>query len=189
MDADETFVLLLLADSALPTGAFVASSGLESYCAHGFPALFSSPQHALLHFVRQSLATYAHSTLPYVADAHCVVSAAKARPDGDITLSTLLGLDQLFHASTLNQVTRRASTSQGVALLTLLSKGLSAPHIDAHLSSSSSIPAHLSSLVDEFKSLVRRQSTPGHLPVCWGIITAALGLSLGSHPVLCPPSE
>ncbi|EPQ30228.1 uncharacterized protein PFL1_02344 [Pseudozyma flocculosa PF-1] len=32
----ETYLLLLLSDSNLPTGGFVASSGLESYHAHGF---------------------------------------------------------------------------------------------------------------------------------------------------------
>ena len=40
-------------------------------------------------------------------------------------------------------------------------------------------------LIDAYKLLVRKGSVPGHLAVCWGIITAALGLALGtSHPTL-----
>jgi len=34
-DERETYLLLLLSDSNLPTGGFVASSGLESFYAHG----------------------------------------------------------------------------------------------------------------------------------------------------------
>lgn len=185
MDDDgdgETYIQLVLADSSLPTGSFVASSGLESYFKHGFAALFPSPEHALVTFVRQSLATYARSALPFVTDAHRVASAAKC---SHTALSSLLTLDKLYEASNLNHVARRASTAQGVALLTLFSKGLSPPPIHADvfkdappLCQPSSL---LSSLVDEFKLFVRREETPGHLPVCWGILTATLGLSLGSH--------
>jgi len=40
-------------------------------------------------------------------------------------------------------------------------------------------------LIDAYKLLVRKGSVPGHLAVCWGIITAALGLALGeSQPTL-----
>jgi len=34
-------------------------------------------------------------------------------------------------------------------------------------------------LIDAYKLLVRKGSVPGHLAICWGIITAALGLALG----------
>ena len=185
MDDDgngEMFIQLVLADSNLPTGSFVASSGLESYFKHGFAGLFSSPEHALVTFIRQSIATYARSALPFVTDAHRIASAAKC---GQAALSSLLALDQLYEASNLNHVSRRASTTQGVALLTLFSKGLSTPPIHADLfkgvPSLSQPSSLLSGLVDEFKLLVRREETPGHLPVCWGILTAALSLSLGSH--------
>jgi urease accessory protein len=181
-DDDETFILLVLSDSSLPTGSFVASSGLESYFKHGFPSLFPSSEHALVSFIRQSLPTYARSALPFVTDAHRIISAAK---DSYTTLTRLLALDQLYEASNLNHVARRASTSQGVALLTLFSKGLSKPPIHADIFKDGSSPSQqsslLSSLVGEFKLLVRREETPGHLPVCWGVLTGALDLSLGSH--------
>lgn len=181
-DDDETFILLVLSDSNLPTGSFVASSGLESYFKHGFASLFPSSEHTLVSYIRQSLPTYARSALPFVTDAHRVISATK---DSKTALNRLLALDQLYEASNLNHVARRASRSQGVALLTLFSKGLSKPPIHADIFKDEPSPSQqsslLSSLVDEFKLLVRREETPGHLPVCWGILTGALGLSLGSH--------
>ena len=36
-------------------------------------------------------------------------------------------------------------------------------------------------LIDAYKLLVRKGSVPGHLAICWGIITAALGLALGTY--------
>ncbi|KIL70281.1 hypothetical protein M378DRAFT_156379 [Amanita muscaria Koide BX008] len=175
---DETYILLLLSDSNLPTGSFVASSGLESFFKHGFASLFPTTEHALIDFIRQSLASYAHSALPFVADAHCVLSSAKdSESILDETIHKLLSLDQLYEASTLNHVTRRASTAQGVALLALYSKAFCTPS-ELLCSVPSQSPTFTSKLIDEFKLLVRREETPGHLPVCWGILTAALGLSL-----------
>ncbi|KAG6885601.1 hypothetical protein C0993_012348 [Termitomyces sp. T159_Od127] len=173
MDDDEAYVLLLLADSNLPTGAFVASSGLESFLAHGFAA-----PSAVLGFVQHSLAAYARSALPFVADAHRVLCAFKAAPCVDDSLRDLAALDGLYDAMTLNHVARRASQAQGVALLTLYSKGLAPPP-----AASAGAPgaAHLSALLDAFKLSIRRGDTPGHLPVCWGALTAALGLSLGTE--------
>ncbi|KAK7054882.1 hypothetical protein VNI00_003345 [Paramarasmius palmivorus] len=68
---------------------------------------------------------------------------------------------------TLNHVARRASQSQGVALLTLYTKSFASnTNIDA------------ANLVADYKLMIRREEAPGHLPICWGILTAALGLSL-----------
>ena len=69
----------------------------------------------------------------------------------------------------INHVARRASRAQGVALLTLYAKGL-APPTDGEL---------LGHALDQYKLRVRREEAPGHLPVCWGALTAALGLPLG----------
>jgi hypothetical protein len=67
----ETFILLVLSDSNLPTGSFVASAGLESYVKHGFPSPpISSASERIIDFVRDSLASYAKSALPFVSDAH-----------------------------------------------------------------------------------------------------------------------
>ncbi|KAH7887517.1 UreF-domain-containing protein [Phlebopus sp. FC_14] len=171
---DETFVLLLLADSNLPTGSFVASSGLESYATHGCLSIAAPDANAAktrtdgtLAFVRDSLHSYAHSALPFVSDAHRVVFAVTDTVEQP--LASLIALDALYEAMTLNHVARRASTAQGVALLTLYAKAF-APD--------STSPSAAASLVDNLKLAIRRGETHGHLPVCFGVLTAALGLSL-----------
>ena len=174
---DQTFILLLLSDGNLPTGSFVASSGLESYLKHGFASSNTDPT---ITFLRDSLETYARSALPFVSDAHSVVGQVRQEYSddeeqlGDV-LTDLVALDELYHATTLNHVARRASQAQGVALLTLYTKSFSRPE-----SSGWSKEDHrLSHLIDRLKLLVRRGETHGHLPICWGILTGALGLSLG----------
>lgn len=164
---DDEYVLLLLADSNLPTGSFVASSGLESYNTHGF--LAHPHGAALLAFIHDSLHSYAHTALPVVSDAHRVVALVDLRDP----IPALMSLDAFYESITLNHVARRASTSQGVALLTLYTKAFAPP--DTH---------PLASLVDQLKLAVRRGDTHGHLPLCWGVLTGALGLSLGVYLVL-----
>lgn len=39
----------------------------------------------------------------------------------------------------------------------------------------------LEAFVSDLKLDVRRGETFGHLPVCWAVLTAALGLSCGMH--------
>ncbi|KAL1946465.1 hypothetical protein VTO73DRAFT_14569 [Trametes versicolor] len=197
MDSDhEAYILLLLSDSNLPTGAFVASAGLESYVAHGFFTDFASPSDAppldkmdhTISFLRDSLSTYAHSALPFVLDAHLIVeealeeSEASAEATADRAVERLRELDELYETMTLNHVARRASKSQGVALLTLFSKGFSKPRLFRQLqpaepSRVSEREARATILVDRLKLLVRREETHGHLPICWGLLTAALELS------------
>lgn len=183
----ETYVLLVLSDSNLPTGSFVASAGLESYVKHGFPPPPISPE-STTNFVRDSLASYAKSAIPFVSDAHRSVEkfALEDNEDDDgkppDILRILIELDDLYQAMTLNHVARRASTAQGVALLTLYTKAFSCP------TSVVSFPAvgtrrhkiQMAKLVDEFKLKIRREEVAGHLPICWGILTAALGLRRGT---------
>ncbi|KAF7352519.1 hypothetical protein MVEN_01216900 [Mycena venus] len=192
---DETNLLLLLSDSNLPTGAFVASSGLESFLKHGFgfapPLNLTQPQSTtnlkldtIATFIRDSLATYAPSALPFVSDAHTAVTqlrCAEIDIDQERALRVLCELDGLYECMTLNHVARRASKAQGVALLSLYSKGFSRPPGPAFSyvvpgSSEEAMPR----LVDAFKLMVRRgdRDAHGHLPVCWGVLCAALGLSL-----------
>lgn len=176
----DEYVLLLLADSNLPTGSFVASSGLESYNTHGFLAPPQST--SLLGFVHDSLHSYARSALPVVSDAHRIVAPLSTSPTESVRdpLAALMTLDAFYESITLSHVARRASTSQGVALLTLYSKAFAPP-----LSSSDAHPA--ASLIDQLKLAVRRGDTHGHLPLCWGVLTAALQLSLG--PCLPLPED
>ncbi|KAI0700581.1 hypothetical protein BC835DRAFT_1411928 [Cytidiella melzeri] len=196
MDSEEeAYILLLLSDANLPTGSFVASAGLESYVAHGFFTTAGDMNgkgkdklECLVDFMRDNLSTYARSALPFVSDAHLVVQktikqqlAAEERPEN--ALHTLLALDCLYESTTLNHITRRASTTQGVALLSLHSKGFSTPRI--YSTAQEAAPGvmvdnsrDITVLVDKLKLTIRRQETPGHLPICWGVLTAALGLSL-----------
>ncbi|KZP31861.1 urease accessory protein UreF [Athelia psychrophila] len=171
-DDAENYILLLLSDSNLPTGSFVASSGLESHVKHGFG---SSPT-STIDFVEASLATYAHSALPFASDAHLVVESFAKDAGDQETLEQLQKIDDLYESMTLNHVARRASRAQGVALLTLYSKGFAPPSLNG--ATPDPHGSRLLALANELKMRVRRNETPGHLPVCWGVLTAALGLSL-----------
>ncbi|KAI5121152.1 hypothetical protein M0805_007150 [Coniferiporia weirii] len=207
-DATESYIMLILADGNLPTGSFVASSGLESYIKHGFSRASSSSSsssspaarsnQAVIDFTQDNLKTYARSALPFVSDAHIAVSEYRAKlevldsgsaavnaVDADearrSALGRLLSLDELYHSMTLNDPTRRASKAQGVALLTLFSKGFSKPVLVTPVAEENPFSATeqaLTRLVDDLKLQIRREDAHGHLPVCWGVLTAALGMSL-----------
>ncbi|KAJ4479226.1 hypothetical protein J3R30DRAFT_2735477 [Lentinula aciculospora] len=200
MDNDETYLLLLLSDSNLPTGSFVASSGFESYIKHGFgtadagDSRTGNKMNKTIVFMHNSINAYARSALPFMSDAHRIVqgivrSAEYSRDsEKDLepeeylkeTLQKIQQVDDLYDVMTLNHVTKRASKSQGVALLTLYSKGFSSP---LHPSSSSDVKKAtvdytMASLVAKYKTCIRSECAPGHLPICWGILTGALGLTL-----------
>jgi len=203
MDSDdETYILLLLADSNLPTGSFVASSGLESYVTHGF----WSNKSTIIDFVRDSLTGYAHTALPFVSDAHRIITAYAASKNPlsteelDGAIKKLLALDDLYEATTLNHVARRASKAQGIALLALYSKGFSRPtFLSCSVEEATFIhEKRLSSLLDKYKGLIRAEDFPGHFPICWGMLTGALKLTLGQSLIIlrskyvqssyiCPP--
>lgn len=171
-DDAEQFIVLLLSDGNLPTGSFVASSGLESYAKHGFRADSSE---SVLDFVRYNLDSYANSALAFVNDTHDCVSEALEHESFETCFEDILQLDSLYETMTLNHVTRRASKAQGVALLTLLSKGFKQPVWIKEKEKDIQVSAF--AFVDNLKSEIRRDVTPGHLPVCWGILTAILRLS------------
>ncbi|KAI0027593.1 urease accessory protein UreF [Vararia minispora EC-137] len=173
-DRDDGFLLLLLSDANLPTGSFVASSGFESHVTHAFPS-------DVLPFLRDSVSTYARAALPFARDAHRVLAAFLAASLSEqAALDALETLDALYDASTLNHVARRASRAQGVALLTLYSRGFTRPPALPAPSDSDSerrTQSALVALVDRLKLRVRRENSPGHLPVCWGVLAGALGLA------------
>ncbi|EKM59272.1 uncharacterized protein PHACADRAFT_86419 [Phanerochaete carnosa HHB-10118-sp] len=191
---DEAYILLLLSDGNLPTGAFVASAGLESFVTHGFmtpsgvtPGRKKDKLEYTIEFIRDNLTSYARTASPFVSDAHVLVQeevalAAASGFEGSMadTMLRLQALDGLYEATTLNHVTRRASKTQGVALLSLYSKGFTKPSVVRRTEDAreNDIDIRLGSLVDEFKVAIRREETHGHLPICWGVLTAALGLSI-----------
>lgn len=182
---EETYLLLLLADGNLPTGSFIASAGLESFVTHGFFGGLTGNLGNTVNFIRDSVATYARSALPFVTDVHGVVSKVVA--DGyavdleeplDRACDEIKVLDDLHEAMTLNHIAKRASKSQGVALLTLYTKGFSPPTL-VSIKKTTGRGAFFGRLVDRYKLKVRKEEVQGHLPICWGILTAALGISLG----------
>lgn len=185
IDDDQAYLLLLLADGNLPTGSFVASSGLESFIAHGFFSGSTDNLTNTMDFIRDSVATYARSALPFVADTHSAVikmiaDGCAADPEGSIdrACEEIRTLDDLYEAMTLNHVAKRASKSQGVALLTLYMKGFSPP-TSLPIKQVTMRDALVGKLVDRYKLRIRKGEVQGHLPVCWGILTATLNVSLG----------
>ncbi|PKI85543.1 hypothetical protein MVES1_000103 [Malassezia vespertilionis] len=76
----EDYVMLILSDSNLPTGGFIASAGLESYYSHGFMTYDQKPgvptQQTLtersVDFVEFSLGNYVTSVLPYIHAAQLI---------------------------------------------------------------------------------------------------------------------
>ena len=187
-DDKESYLLLLLSDANLPTGSFVASAGLESTAAHALFRVPGPPGSDILAFLRSSVDTYARSALPFARDAHRVaaayVSGEPPEPDLDAALVALTKLDALYDASTLNHVARRASCAQGAALLTLYTRGFTRPALLPSLVADDD-ENRAAALVAALKLRVRRgepDAPVGHLPVCWGVLTGALGLTVGEHP-------
>lgn len=173
----ERFLLLLLADSNLPTGGFIASSGYESYVQHG---LLVAPDTAgkaagVLQFIEKSLDSYARLNLPFFSAAHDALSSLQQESSSPASLQQALHrikqVDRSFESMVLNHVARRASTAQGVALLTLYERSFSDPEDTADAAKA---------LVEQLRAGIKTGEISGHLPVGFGVITGALGLSLGT---------
>ena len=169
----------------------------------------SPPGSDILAFLRNAVDTYARSALPFARDAHRVAAAYadKQMPDLDEALAAISRLDALYDASTLNHVARRASCAQGAALLTLYVKGFSRPQLmmsESVAATTTNVPDAGGPIIDDddddgdddddsererragaliaaLKVRLRRgeADTPGHLPVCWGVLAGALGLTVG----------
>lgn len=205
-----------LSDSALPTGGFVASSGLESFLQHGFlvPSFVPSgpsasiaatgselPQFSLITFLQQSLISYSHLNLPFFRDAHNEVwEVRQTEQEGDAVrleqaVERIIALDTSLEAMLLNHVTRRASKAQGIALLTLYGRAFASPLQTRRAAETTNIAIdeqiakhqRMTSLVEALKAASRRPvKLQGHLPICFAVVCAALGLSLGrpQHSVM-----
>jgi len=188
-DDKESYLLLLLSDANLPTGSFVASAGLESTAAHALFHVPGPPGSDILAFLRSSVDTYARSALPFARDAHRITAAyTSGETELDTALTALTRLDALYDASTLNHIARRASCAQGAALLTLYTRGFTRPALLLLLPNDGEEEEEDRGavLVAALKLLVRRGEPDApvwHLPVCWGVLTGALGLTVerGAH--------
>jgi len=105
-------------------------------------------------------------------------------------LKDLKKLDGVYHSLTLNHVARRASTTQGIALLTLYSKAFSSPldfgvgfgikpQSQTDLREQETRRKRVGKVIDETKRRIRLGDMKGNLSICWGIFSAALGLNRG----------
>ncbi|KAI9887810.1 MAG: hypothetical protein M1823_000332 [Watsoniomyces obsoletus] len=163
--------LLLLSDSALPLGSFAFSSGLESYLAH-------HPQSRNLasfdHFLHLSLSSLASTALPYVLAGY--------RSPG-----ILLTLDNDFDASLPCTVARRASITQGKALL-----GIWHRSFRGHVVTCQGVD-HAAEAIAAMDVLRRSSSSTkgpnaddggyvlspsAHFPPLWGVVTRLMNLTL-----------
>lgn len=139
-----THFLLLLADSALPLGAFAFSSGLESYIAHHRHHHHAHAAHPKQQrrpaatasfdtvFLPLSVASYAATTLPFLLAAH-------RNP------AELAALDDTLDAAVVCTVGKRASVAQGRALLGLWERSF---YASSSSSSSPGGPCNTSSCCD-----------------------------------------
>ena len=180
------WILWQLCDSALPTGGFISSNGLEAVFQMG---AFSWKQESsceqenetsLWDFLVGSLDSTAALSLPilgklsdqrteptsaFAIDPTPVnITAAESSTVEQEWIDADCQLDALLRSNT---VARRCSKTQGTGFLTAaLKSGFLAD------------PQHIRSLT-EFKRLIRRQETPGHFCVIFYVTTKYLGMSMG----------
>ena len=164
-NSPSSHALLLLSDSALPLGSFAFSSGLESHLAH-HPFRFHTPIQPFLSLALQTLAT---TTVPYLL-------AAYRDP------SRLQELDDTLDASILCHVTRRASTAQGRALLTVWERAFCGT-----VGEGNEEREVLTALLVELKKVISRptpevgnaQTTAfGHFAPIWAVVTRAMEIPI-----------
>ena len=160
--------LLILSDSALPLGSFAFSSGLESFLAHNKQKQTSSyaRQQAFDVFLEHSLANVASTALPYVLAAfHDPLSLEE--------------LDNDFDASTPCTVARRASISQGRAMLGIWERALSGSAVSGLDSQTAAreLTVFASSMKSAKPDAFGLQMN-GHFPPLFGVACRALGLTV-----------
>lgn len=167
--APSLHALLLLSDSALPLGSFAFSSGLESFLAHRRQPTASQKTSAFSSFLDESLENLATTALPYVLSAY-----------HDPTL--LPDLDNDLDASTPCTVARRASITQGKALLTIWERALSNAVSSASSSESAAAAAAITTFASTAKTSKPSATSPlqhlnGHFPPLFGAVAFALNLT------------
>ncbi|UZJ53970.1 hypothetical protein CBS101457_003290 [Exobasidium rhododendri] len=179
-DSEAEYLILLLTDSNLPTGGFVASSGLESYYAHG---LLRPGVEGLLQFIRLTLETYSNNSAAFLLGTHRLIASHVSNFDKShdaelvaqrrqALLDDICQLDEHYHSMTLNHVAQRASKAQGIALLTLFTKSFSTTATSNTLHG-----PECSQIIRQLKADIRADASHGHLPICWAAFTACLGIN------------
>ncbi|KAI8887412.1 urease accessory protein UreF [Backusella circina FSU 941] len=150
-----SWLLYILTDSALPTGGFVASSGLEASFQAGLVDNTSLPA-----FVKSSTHNYACNT-------NCFVRAGYEAPDQEDPMAYLEEYDGICDAvMAANTVARRASLAQGMAMLTL------------YLKCFSENSEYDIQTIKAWKKLIRGEKVDGHFAICFGLICRYLNVDL-----------
>ncbi|WWD18954.1 hypothetical protein CI109_103411 [Kwoniella shandongensis] len=162
----------------------------------------------VVEFARAEVGNYGNTTGGFVRASWEMVDQAlrlrkgkgKERPMGgrvegeeevvDWVVGRIAALDRYHEATLLSHVARRSSKAQGVAMLTLFTRGLSRPvglyHNDEDQgedlgeseSESEQLEGIAKDIVDQYKKVIRKGEAPGHLAICFGVMTRVLGLSL-----------
>ncbi|KAG9019463.1 hypothetical protein FRB90_001937 [Tulasnella sp. 427] len=145
---------------------------------------------ATIRFLQDSVQSYGRSALPFVGTVHGILEKGNSDSGARDDFQEILRLDALYESMTLNHVARRASKAQGVALLTLYSKVSSISYrkkLNNYVQGFSEplwipkgrspLSQSMTTLVDRLKVEIRRGKSPGHLPICWAVLAAALGLT------------
>lgn len=98
----------------------------------------------------------------------------------DDTIDRIRRLDADLEAMLLNHVARRASKAQGIALLALYSRAFANEQAGSTSAQEDPIQIQLDGFMEKLKMASRGRSATihGHLPICFPVLCAALGLSL-----------
>ncbi|KAG1378972.1 hypothetical protein G6F61_005363 [Rhizopus arrhizus] len=152
-----SWLLYILTDSALPTGGFVSSSGLEASYQAGLVDNTNLPA-----FVSSS----AHN---FASNSNCFVRAGYEAVDHSDPLEFLSDCDATCDAVTAaNAVAKRASLAQGIAMLTLFLKCFS----------DTSDQKDNVQMVKSWKNRIRAEKADGHFAICFGLICRCLKVDL-----------
>ncbi|BGO98217.1 Urease accessory protein UreF [Rhodotorula toruloides ATCC 204091] len=206
----EQYLLLVLSDSNLPTGGFVASSGLESWVQHGYAALqadasapststpppppsstLPGPEGPLLGFVRHSLHSYARLNVPLLCAAHQAVSSVSPPypPSSAHPAKLPTPTDSTFQIALSSLVSTdalcEALTLNHVARRASIAQGIALLTLYERAFSpppSTAGQDAVRDLVAAYRTKVRKgeDGACGHMSVAFAVLTAAVGVSLDS---------
>ncbi|KAL9124534.1 MAG: hypothetical protein Q9217_006146 [Psora testacea] len=154
--------LLLLTDTALPLGSFAFSSGLESYLAHHTLA-HDAGSNSLPNFLHLSLNSLATSTLAFL------IAAYKSPKE-------LEELDDTLDACILCPVAKRASISQGRALITVWERAFKAESPPS--AAKDALHAFCLALKAPSSNKVDGVVLNGHFPLIYSLVCCAQDLTL-----------
>ncbi|GAA5979796.1 hypothetical protein JCM10908_003049 [Rhodotorula pacifica] len=203
----EDYLLLVLSDSNLPTGGFVASSGLESWLQHGYASIAAPPTGTsaaepdqplppptrskvvsagpINAFVSRSLHSYARLNAPMVRQAHAAVSAVRSRAK-EASPSKPLEIETAFYSILTVDVLCETMTLNHVARRASVAQGVALLTLYDRafappLGSEDAIRDEaIIRLVARYRNAVKmaEDGCNGHMSVAFGVLTAAIGVGI-----------